>query len=119
MAIPLGEPARQGHLRVGGNLALYIDKVNGQVVTRHTPPTEFRHWPHAAGAKVNVSYTRERPLDRQTEEISLTCESGPLESVTVSAGTFDAVRVTCRNRLTNAMSFEAPLRGRGRRDQGP
>ena len=53
-----------------------------------------------------MTYTRERPVERQTEEMSLTCESSPLESVTVSAGTFEAVKVACRNGRTNAMSFE-------------
>ncbi len=56
------------------DLAFLMDKVNGQVVTRHTPPTVFLHWPHAE-ARVDVTYTRERPVERQTEEISLTCES--------------------------------------------
>jgi hypothetical protein len=88
------------------DFAYYMDKVNGQVETRHTPPTSYFQWPLAAGAKVEVSYTRERPLDRQTEEISLTCESAPVESVTVAAGTFEAVKVTCRNRRTKAISFE-------------
>ena len=88
------------------DLALHVDKVNGQVVTRNTPPTVFLHWPYAAGARVDVTYTRERPVERQTEEMSLTCESSPLESVTVSAGTFEAVKVACRNGRTNAMSFE-------------
>lgn len=88
------------------DLALYMDKVNGQVETRHTPPSVYFPWPPTAGARVDVSYTRERPRDRQTEEISLGCESGPLESVTVPAGTFDAVKITCHNRRTNTMSFE-------------
>ena len=88
------------------DFAYYMDKLNGQVETRHTPPTAFFSWPLVPGAKTEVRYTRERPLERQTEQMVLTCETGPVESVTVQAGTFDAVKVACRNRRTNAPSFE-------------
>jgi hypothetical protein len=36
----------------------------------------------------------------------LTCETGPVESVTVPAGTFDAVKVACRNSRTNTPNLE-------------
>ena len=88
------------------DFAYYMDKVDGQVETRHTPPTAYFPWPPAPGAKVELRYTRERPLERQTEEMALACESGASEPVTVPAGTFDAVKVTCRNSRTNAVSVE-------------
>ncbi|HEV8454746.1 MAG TPA: hypothetical protein VGQ24_07640, partial [Gemmatimonadales bacterium] len=91
------------------DFAYYMDKVNGQVETRHTPPTAFFAWPLVSGAKMEVHYTRERPLDRQTQEMSLTCETGPVESVTVQAGTFDAVKVACRNSRTDTPNFEVWL----------
>ncbi len=91
------------------DFAYYMDKVNGQVETRHLPPSAFFTWPLVPGAKVEVRYTRERPLERQTVEMVLTCETGASESVTVPAGTFDAVKLTCRNSRTNALSFEAWL----------
>lgn len=80
-----------------------MDKVNGQVKPRDTPPVTY--WSATPGAK-EVRYTRERPIDRQTQVMALTCESGASEPVTVPAGTFDAVKVTCRNSRTNAVSFE-------------
>jgi hypothetical protein len=88
------------------DFAFYMDKANGQVETRHTPATAFFAWPLVSGAKTEVRYTYERPLERQTEEVVLTCETGAVESVTVPAGTFDAVRVTCRNGRTNALLRE-------------
>jgi hypothetical protein len=88
------------------DFAYYMDKVDGQVETRHTPPTAYFPWPPAPGAKLELRYTRERPLERQTEEMALACESGASEPVTVPAGTFDAVKVTCRNSRTNAVSVE-------------
>jgi len=83
--------------------AFFMDKINGQVELRNTPPVTY--WSASPGAK-EVRYTRERPIDRQTEEMALTCETGALEPLTVPAGTFDAVKVTCRNSRMNAISFE-------------
>lgn len=88
------------------DFAFYMEKRNGQVETRHTPPTTFFAWPLVTGAKMEVRYTRERPLERQTQEMVLTCETGPVESVTVQAGTFDVVKVACRNSRTNTPNFE-------------
>lgn len=88
------------------DFAFYMDKVNGQVETRHSPPTAFFAWPLVPGAKMEVRYTRERPLERQTEAMVLTCETGPVEAVTVQAGTFDVVKVACRNSRTSTPNFE-------------
>jgi hypothetical protein len=86
--------------------AYFMDKVNGVVETRYTPPAAYFAWPLTPGAKVEARYTRERPIDRQTEAMALTCETGALEPLTVPAGTFDAAKVTCRNTKTNAVNFE-------------
>ena len=88
------------------DFAFYMEKRNGQVETRHTPPTAVFAWPLVPGAKMEVRYTRERPLERLTQEMVLTCETGPVESVNLQAGTFDAVKVVCRNSRTNAPNFE-------------
>lgn len=88
------------------DFAFYMDKLNGQVETRHTPPTAFFAWPPVSGAKIEGRYTYERPLERQTEEMVVTCEIGAVESVTVQAGTFDAVKITCRNSRTDALLRE-------------
>jgi hypothetical protein len=88
------------------DFAYYMDKLNGNVETRHVPPTAYLPWPPWPGAKVDVSFTRERLLERQTEQLAIRCESGSLEQVTVPAGTFDTVKVTCRNTQTNAVTME-------------
>jgi len=88
------------------DFAFYMEKRNGQVETRHTPPTAIFAWPLVSGAKIEVRFTRERPLERQTQEMVLTCETGPVESVTVPAGTFDAMKVACRNSRTNTPNLE-------------
>ena len=91
------------------DFAFYMEKLNGQVETRHTPPTAFFAWPLVSGAMIEVRFMRERPLERQTQEMFLTCETGPVETVTVQAGTFDAVKVACRNSRTDTPNFEAWL----------
>jgi hypothetical protein len=88
------------------DFAFYMEKRNGQVETRHTPPTAVFAWPLVSGAKTEVRFTRERPLERQTQEVVLTCETGPVESVTVAAGTFDAMKIACRNSRTNTPNLE-------------
>jgi hypothetical protein len=83
--------------------AISMDKLNGQIDLRHTPPVTY--WSALPGTK-EVRYTRERPIDRQTDEMVFACETGALEPLTVPAGTFDAAKVTCRNSKTNAVNFE-------------
>jgi hypothetical protein len=94
--------ARESYYRKDDR-AFVMDKLNGQVETRNTPPATY--WSATPGTK-EVRYTRERPIDRQTEAMALNCETGPLEPLTVPAGTFDAAKVTCRNTKTNAVNFE-------------
>jgi hypothetical protein len=88
------------------DFAYYMDRVDGKVETRHTPPSAYVPWPPVVGGKVELSYMREQPLERQSEEVVLTCEASAAEPVTVPAGTFDTVKVTCRNSRTNALTLE-------------
>ena len=54
-------------------------------------------WPFAFGKTWEQTYTRERPLERQTEVRTLECRAADREEhVTVPAGTFTTVRATCR-----------------------
>jgi hypothetical protein len=99
--------ARETYYRKN-DFAFYMEKVNGQVETRFTPPAAFFAWPLISGAKLEVRYTRERPLERQTEEVVVICEVGSVESATVQAGTFpDVVKIACLNSRTNTPTFEA------------
>ncbi len=88
------------------DFAYFMDKLNGQVELRHTPATAYLPWPPWPGTKVEATYTRERPIERQTEQVTTVCESGPAESVTVPAGTFEAVKVTCHDGRSGAMTME-------------
>jgi hypothetical protein len=88
------------------DFAYAMDKVNGQIELRHTPPSAYLPWPAWPAEKIQATYTRERPLERQTEQVTSTCESGPTEAVSVPAGTFQAVKIACRNSLTGSVTVE-------------
>jgi hypothetical protein len=88
------------------DFAVYMDKLNGEIETRFAPPAAFVQWPPTPGAKWELRYTRERPLERQTEAVLLTCESGAVESLTVPAGTFETMKITCRNARTGVVTYD-------------
>jgi hypothetical protein len=87
------------------DLAYYMDKVNGEVEYRHTPPTPWAPWPFRAGARWEVRFAAEQPAEKQAEQHVRVCESSD-ETITVPAGTFDAVKVVCRHAGTGALSLE-------------
>lgn len=88
-----------------GDLAFYLEKFEGVVETRHVPPSALA-WPLAPGKTWELKYVRERPRERQTKDIWLTCEAGPEEHVTVPAGTFRTFKIACRHQRTGSMSYE-------------
>jgi hypothetical protein len=88
------------------DFAYSMDKVNGQIETRHVPPTPVVPSPLEAGAKWELRYTRERPIDRQTENMGRSCESSGPETVTVPAGAFETFKTTCRNARTGNVDYE-------------
>ncbi len=90
------------------DFATYMERVSGRVEARNTPPAILFPSPVAAGAQWGFSYTREPPLDRETDDISLICAS-TAETITVPAGSFETVKVACRNARTNAPFYEAWL----------
>ena len=49
------------------DFASSMEKVNGQIEVRHTPPSLRLPWPPWPGEKIEERYTRERPGARQSE----------------------------------------------------
>jgi hypothetical protein len=88
------------------DLAYMMDTVNGQVDTRSVPPESRFVWPLAAHVSWQQEATTELPLARQWSTVTQACETGDSEVVTVPAGTFTAVKVTCRNRGSGEMLTE-------------
>jgi hypothetical protein len=87
------------------DLAYYMDRVNGTVEYRHTPPTPWAPWPFRAGARWEVRFAAEQPAESQVEHHVRVCESSD-DTITVPAGTFEAVKVVCRHAATGALSLE-------------
>jgi hypothetical protein len=79
------------------DLALYMERNQGVTETRWVPPLIRYSWPLAFGKTWEQTYTRERPVDRQTEVRTLECRASDREEhLTVPAGTFATVKATCR-----------------------
>jgi len=88
------------------DLAYSMDKVEGAVETRAVP-SELRYvWPLVPGRRWEQTFTRERPLENQTEEISSTCQVEAEETITVPAGSFRAFKIVCRNQRTGSLRSE-------------
>jgi hypothetical protein len=88
------------------DLAYLMDVADGDVEVRVTPPQILYAWPLAPGATWEQAFTVERPKNRTTEEIRRTCKVEGEETVAVPAGSFETLRVTCRNVRTGRVDTE-------------
>jgi hypothetical protein len=84
------------HLHRKDDLAYYEQKREGVVETRFVPPLLNWMWPLAPDKTWTQTYTRERPVQRETLKITASCRAQS-DKVTVPAGTFDTIKVTCSN----------------------
>jgi hypothetical protein len=85
------------------DLGLTRETVEGRVVRLVTPPDwRFVAFPLVPGKSWDMKYHEERPVARETEDVERTCLAEAEESITVPAGTFSAVRVSCKNSRTGA-----------------
>jgi hypothetical protein len=85
------------------DLALTREELDGRIVRDITPPNwRFLAFPMKVGTEWTMKYHEERPVDRQSEEIERRCTVEGGETISVPAGTFPTLRVTCRNVLNDA-----------------
>ena len=84
------------------DIAYYMDRVPGGVETRYTPIPAVP-WPLSAGATWQWAFTRERPIARQTNEMTSSCIVSE-DVVTVPAGTFNTLKITCRDTKTGRIA---------------
>ncbi|PWU20993.1 MAG: hypothetical protein C5B48_11800 [Candidatus Rokuibacteriota bacterium] len=89
------------------DLALSIEKVDGVIVRRDTPPLMRYSWPLTEGKSWEQDSTTERPVDRQSTNISQTWTVDRGETVTVPAGTFATVKIIAKNKKSGATITEA------------
>ncbi len=89
------------------DLAWTMDKVSGTIESRATPPDLRYVWPLEVGKRWDVTYTLNRPLDRTTAKRQRECEVLAREAVSVPAGTFETVKIGCRDKRSGAATYEA------------
>jgi len=86
------------------DFAHYMDKVNGEVEVRNTPPVRLAS--ASAGEKWENRYTRETPKQQSTQDMISSCVSSGPEAVTVPAGTYEALKTTCTNSRSGEVTYE-------------
>ena len=108
------------------DLAIHLDRLSGEVETRYAPARPLFSWPLTPGKAWETSYVRHRPKDRQTSDHVEACRVTGDETTTVPAGTFQAVKIECRQQkdktawidLWYAPAVKQNVRERGTRDGG-
>lgn len=88
------------------DLASSLERVDGVVVVRHTPPRLTYSWPLTPGKTWEQDNRDERPVDRQTIDRHSVWAVGAEETVAVPAGTFRTLKIEWRNRRTSAVLYE-------------
>lgn len=85
--------------------AVMEERISGDVVERYVPAWEMISWPLSVGKTWKTKHTIEYPVTRQTRDRALACSAETEETVTVPAGTFRAIRITCNNERTGALAY--------------
>ncbi len=88
------------------DLASSLERVDGVVVMRETPPRLMYAWPLTVGKAWDQSHRQERPVDRTTTNRDSLWTVEAEESATVPAGTFRTLKITWRNKNTGALNYE-------------
>ena len=88
------------------DLAFHLTTLDTATEERAIPPRRNYVWPLVPGQSWDDTYTRERPLERQSEELTIASRVEGAEAVSVPGGTFQALKVTHRNARTGAITSE-------------
>jgi hypothetical protein len=89
------------------DFVLLMDKLDGAVELQQTPLKPWQPWPLTPGRSWTMHYKEDRPGDRQTTERTRACRVEAEEDVTVPAGAFRTVKVTCTDASTGQPVYEA------------
>jgi hypothetical protein len=93
---------REIYYRVS-NLGFTKETIAGNVVRQITPSDwRFVAFPLAVGKSWDMQYREVRPVARETEDVQRRCVAEAEETITVPAGTFATVRVSCKNLRSDA-----------------
>ena len=96
------------------DLGWLMERVDGAVETRGTPPDRRFDWPLAVGKEWDATYTLENLIERTTETRAWRYRVDAVDAVTVPAGTFHAFRVTGKDptgRLVREYWYAPDIKG--------
>lgn len=80
------------------DFALTRETLGGDVVRQVTPPVwRFIAFPLTPGQAWDMKWHEVRPVARETEDVHRRCVAEGEETVTVPAGTFSTMRISCKN----------------------
>jgi hypothetical protein len=88
------------------DLATTMERVDGVVVNRYTPPRLSFAWPLTVGKVWDQDFRQDLPVDRQINDRRGTWTVTGEETVTIPAGTFRTLRITWRNRNSGAVTYD-------------
>jgi hypothetical protein len=88
------------------DLASSHETVGGVLVYKYDPPRLHFKWPLSPGVTWEQTIKSERPQDRTTSEVNHAWTVEAQETVTVPAGTFQAVKIVERNKRTGRIVSE-------------
>lgn len=88
------------------DLASTLERVDGVVVLRETPPRLLYEWPLTVGKSWEQSHRQERPVDRTTLDRNSIWTVEAEETITVLAGTFRTMKISWKNKNTGALNYE-------------
>lgn len=85
------------------DLAVTQQRVSGRVTNTYLPSWLFIPFPLSVGKTWELVFTEAFPAERQTQELALSCAAEAEELVDVPAGTFNTIRVLCKNARTGKL----------------
>ena len=91
------------------DLAFVQQKDRGVLEYRYVPPRQYTVWPLQVGQGWELLFVQERPQDRSTSNLLRTWRVESRERIIVPAGTFDAFKVTERDKWTGRPTLESWL----------
>ena len=87
--------------------AWMLERLDGQVDIRVTPPRETFAWPLEVGKTWEQLFVLERPREGRSDSVLRVSRVEAIETVTVPAGTFRAFRVVARNKWNDQVTVES------------
>jgi hypothetical protein len=91
-----------------GDFAFTQETVDGKIIRQNTPAEwRFVAFPLAPGKSWDMTYHEVRPEARQSADVRRSCTAEAEETVTVPAGTFSTIRVSCKNSRNGAWALTA------------